>query len=244
MFPLYGINVHMYVHTQLHTLLHWVLVQAATHVNTCTYILTSPCVHRKSQYAVHCKQTPCACGPCVWTWRHGSRQLCWQPTLTTVLAVNSLLFHKKSDEIYSQVASMCCVVLCCGMVCMWCVCACLGFCLSVCVCLSVCLYVRMSVWVYLSPLPTCRSQITRVSYKGKKFMLTVVKDEVRGQCINACPSHWVIHWMLSTCQLIGCLFGAAITSGAFLVVHPNMGMCPFRQPIRNDCTVYLYGLVV
>ena len=33
----------------------------------------------------------------------------------------------------------------------------------------------------------------RVSYKGKKFMLTVVKDEVGMHCINACPSHWVIN---------------------------------------------------
>ena len=30
---------------------------------------------------------------------------------------------------------------------------------------------------------------------------------------------------------MGCMFNAAITSGAFLVVHPNMRMHPLRQPI-------------
>ena len=61
-------------------------------------------------------------------------------------------------------------------------------CVCVCVCTSV-----------LITSPTCRSQITRVSYKGKKFMLTVMKDEVGTcMCIELITLYWSIHMSTNT----------------------------------------------
>ena len=137
------------------------------------YILTGLCVHRKSQYTVHCKPTPCVCGPCVWTWRHGSRQMYWQPTLTTVPAGNHSCFIQISDKI----TLLQCAVLCCVVACL-CVCLCecpRHLCQLVGVSLRECLTrERSSCW-----------QLWRTRYVGM-------------HCINACPSHWMINWMLST----------------------------------------------